>query len=475
MQIPPSDNRQSSPGVFGAFSALPGGIWALGLVSLFMDISSELIHSLLPVFMSAVLGVSMTTIGFVEGVAEATAAVTKIFSGAISDYLGKRKFVAGIGYGLAAVTKPIFPLATTIGWVFAGRFLDRIGKGIRGAPRDALVADIAPRELRGAAYGLRQSLDSVGAFVGPLIALVFMVWFANDIRAVLWVAVFPAFIAVTLLVFYVHDPEPAAERTNKRNPLKFSEARLLPPRYWLIVLLGGVFTMARFSEAFLVLRAQDVGLGMGYVPLVLVAMNVCYTMTAFPAGVAADQFSRRTLLMAGLVMLIAADLIIGSRRIAVSCPHRRSTLGNTHGDHPGAVRQACGGRFSRCVTRYGFRYLQPGQRGYAFAIEFYCGCAMERFRCAGHFFDRSGLCHDSGARTVCLPKEPCLRLENKVIHSPERILATLNDSAFNQKQRLNPLVSGSRTLSYFNLYRISETNLAKAFHSFSDKLDEIRK
>ena len=312
MKTLPSKNRQSSSGVFRAFSALPGGIWALGLVSLFMDISSELIHSLLPVFMSTVLGVSMTTIGLIEGVAEATAAITKIFSGAISDYLGKRKLLAGIGYGLAAVTKPIFPLANTIGWVFAARFIDRIGKGIRGAPRDALVADLAPRELRGAAYGLRQSLDSVGAFVGPLMAVVFMVWLANDIRAVLWVAVIPAFIAVALLVFCVHDPESTRDSVNNRTPLKFTDVKLLSSRYWLIVLLGAVFTMARFSEAFLVLRAQDVGLMLGYVPLMLVVMNFFYTMTAYPAGIAADKFSLRTILILGLVILVAADLILAA-------------------------------------------------------------------------------------------------------------------------------------------------------------------
>jgi len=306
------NNRQSSSGIFGAFSALPGGIWALGLVSLFMDISSELIHSLLPVFMSSVLGVSMTTIGLIEGVAEATAAMTKIFSGAISDYLGKRKLLAGIGYGLAAVTKPIFPLANTIGWVFAARFIDRIGKGIRGAPRDALVADLTPRKLRGAAYGLRQSLDSIGAVVGPLIAVVFMVWLANNIRAVLWIAVIPAFIAVALLIFAVHDPEPTGDSASKRIPLKFTDVKLLPPHYWLIVLLGAVFTMARFSEAFLILRAQDVGLTIGYVPLMLVVMNLFYTITAYPAGVAADKLNRRTILIVGLVMLVAADLMLAA-------------------------------------------------------------------------------------------------------------------------------------------------------------------
>jgi len=287
-------------------------IWALGLVSMFMDISSELIHSLLPVFMATVLGASMTTIGLIEGVAEATAAITKVFSGVISDYLGKRKWVAALGYGLAALTKPIFPLATTIGWVFAARFIDRIGKGIRGAPRDALVADIAPFELRGAAYGLRQSLDSVGAFIGPLTALAFMAWLASDIRAVLWIAVAPAFIAVALLVMGVKDPDRLGVNSGMRNPLTFADAKRLPLRYWLIVLLGAVFTLARFSEAFLVLRAQDVGLTLRYVPLVLIVMNIAYTATAYPAGVAADQLNQRILLIAGLGMLAVADLVLAA-------------------------------------------------------------------------------------------------------------------------------------------------------------------
>lgn len=279
---------------------------------MFMDISSELIHSLLPVFMATVLGASMTTIGLIEGVAEATAAIAKVFSGALSDYLGKRKWLAALGYGLAAVTKPIFPLAASIGWVFAARFIDRIGKGIRGAPRDALVADIAPRGLRGAAYGLRQSLDSLGAFVGPLLAVILMAWLANDIRSVLWIAVVPAFVAVALLIFGVREPERADIGKGKGNPLAFAEARRLSLRYWLIVVLGAVFTLARFSEAFLILRAQDVGLTLGYVPLVLVVMNVTYTATAYPAGVAADRLSQRKLLVAGLVVLVAADVVLAA-------------------------------------------------------------------------------------------------------------------------------------------------------------------
>lgn len=310
MKTPSSNIRSLSP-AFG-FRALPGGIWALGFVSMFMDISSELVHSLLPVFMVTVLGTSMTTIGLIEGIAEATAAITKVFSGAISDYIGKRKLLAGIGYGLAAVTKPIFPLATTIGWVFAARFIDRIGKGIRGAPRDALVADIAPVEMRGAAYGLRQSLDSVGAFVGPLLAVALMVWFADDIRAVLWVAVVPAFIAVAVLVFGVHDTDHPGDNSAQRSFLTFRAATHLSFRYWLIVLLGAVCTLARFSEAFLVLRAQEIGLSLGYVPLVLIVMNVVYTVTAYPSGVAADRLSQRTLLIIGLVMLVVADVVLAA-------------------------------------------------------------------------------------------------------------------------------------------------------------------
>lgn len=296
----------------GRLRALPPGIWALGLVSMFMDISSELVHSLLPVFMVSVLGASMLTVGVVEGIAEATAAVTKVFSGAISDYLGRRKLLAVLGYGLAAFTKPMFPLATSVAWVFAARFLDRVGKGLRGAPRDALVAEIAPRELRGAAYGLRQALDSVGAFLGPLAAVALMVLLANDIKAVLWVAVVPAFVAVAILVTAVHEPARDPRAGGARVPVRLADARRLPLYYWLVVLLGAVFTLARFSEAFLVLRAQELGLALGLVPLVLVVMNLVYAAVAYPAGAAADRMSPRWLLVAGLAMLVVADLVLAA-------------------------------------------------------------------------------------------------------------------------------------------------------------------
>jgi len=292
---------------------LPAGIWALGFVSLFMDISSELIHSLLPIFMMTTLGASVIALGFIEGIAEAAAAITKVFSGIISDYIRKRKILAVLGYGLAAITKPMFPLATTIGWIFSARFIDRIGKGIRGAPRDALVADITPPDQRGAAYGLRQALDSVGAFIGPLLAVVFMVCFVNDIRTVLWIAVIPAFMAMSVLIFGVHEPErPKTSNPTGKSFFSFRSTRRFPRRYWFILGLNAIFTLARFSEAFLILRAQSVGLAVGFVPAIMIVMNAVYALTAYPAGILTDRMRPRTLLAAGLAVLITADIILAS-------------------------------------------------------------------------------------------------------------------------------------------------------------------
>jgi MFS family permease len=307
MQSPPAQSESSFRRA--SWRALPVAIWALGFASLFMDASSELIHSLLPVYMVNVLGASMVTVGVIEGMAEATAAVLKVFSGALSDFLGKRKFLMVLGYALAAFTKPIFPLASSLGWVFTARFVDRVGKGIRDAPRDALVADITPPALRGAAYGLRQALDSVGAVVGPLLALGLMIVFANNMRAVMWVAVVPAFITVALLIVYVREPEKAAAQ-GTRDRLTLAKIGRLPLRYWRVVLLGAVFTLARFSEAFLVLRAQNVGLELGYVPLVMIVMNLFYAGAAYPAGAAGDRVSQRALLLVGLGLLIAADVVL---------------------------------------------------------------------------------------------------------------------------------------------------------------------
>jgi MFS family permease len=293
-------------------SKLPRAIWVLGFVAMFMDISSELVHSLLPVFMSSVLGASMLTIGVVEGAAEALAAISKAPAGVLSDHWGKRKSLVALGYGLSAFTKPVFPIASSIWAVAAARFADRIGKGIRGAPRDALVADIAPAHLRGAAFGLRQALDSVGAFLGPALAVIFMTLTANDIRAVLWVAVAPAVFGVLLLVWGVEEPERAADAGPARSSIHWRDAQRLGREFWVIVALGSVFTLARFSEAFLVLRAQDVGLDIALVPAVMVVMSGVYAASAYPAGRISDRFSPRTLLPAGLLALIVADLVLAT-------------------------------------------------------------------------------------------------------------------------------------------------------------------
>lgn len=285
---------------------LPASIWALGFVSLLMDISSEMIFSLLPVFLTTSLGASMLAVGLIEGGAEATALIVKVFSGAWSDWLGRRKPVAVLGYGLGALSKPLFALAGSVDTVLGARLIDRVGKGLRGAPRDALVSELVPPEQRGAAYGLRQALDTVGAFLGPLLATALMLAWANDFHAIFWVAVIPAFLSVGLLAFGVREPD-APTGTARVNPIRRESLRQLAAPYWWVVGIGALFTLARFSEAFLVLRAQQGGLRIAYAPLVLIAMNVVYSLGAYPFGKLADTMSHRKLLGAGLVVLVLAD------------------------------------------------------------------------------------------------------------------------------------------------------------------------
>jgi MFS family permease len=300
-------NSSSSP--FN-WRSIPRSVWLLGLVSMFMDLSSEMIHALLPLYLVSVMGVSTLTVGIIEGIAEATASITKIFSGALSDYLGHRKWLAAAGYGLAAVTKPVFPLATGIVSITAARFVDRVGKGIRGAPRDALIADLTPPGARGGAFGLRQSLDTIGAVLGPLAAIAFMAWLADDFRAVFWIAVIPAFVSVAVIVFGVREPErPPGVRTVK-SPFSRAELGRLPAAYWMIVAVTAAFTLARFSEAFLLLRAQAAGLPLTLVPSVMVVMNVVYALSAWPAGVLSDGMGRYRLLTIGFALLIVADVIL---------------------------------------------------------------------------------------------------------------------------------------------------------------------
>ncbi|MDA8490662.1 MFS transporter [Kluyvera sp. Awk 3] len=294
---------------FSTLRRIPGGVWIIGFVSLLMDISSEMIHSLLPLFMATSLGAPVVIIGLIEGVAEATALCVKVFSGVISDYIGKRKGLAVLGYGLGALSKPLFALASTSGMIFSARMIDRVGKGIRGAPRDALVADVTPPEIRGAAYGLRQTLDTMGGFLGPLLAVGLMLLWSNDFRAVYWVAVVPAFLAVALLFCGLHEPRTPVV-TARTNPIKKENLKRLGVDCWWVIGLGGVFTLARFSEAFLVLRAHEVNIPLALIPLVMVAMNIVFSFTAYPFGRLSDSTSHRRLLQMGLVVLIMADLVL---------------------------------------------------------------------------------------------------------------------------------------------------------------------
>jgi MFS family permease len=286
---------------------IPQTVWLLGFVSMFMDISSEMIHSLLPIFLISVLNSNALTVGLIEGVAEAVALISKTFSGALSDWLGKRKVLVFSGYALGTLTKPLFALSTGVNLVFAARFLDRIGKGVRGAPRDAMIADITPDNFRGAAYGLRQSLDTVGAFLGPLLAMLLMIGTTGNFRAVFWFAVIPGLLSVAIIVFAVKEPPHLASRS-KQQPINWSDINKLSGTYWMVVGVGSIFTLARFSEAFLLLRAESVGMTASMIPLILIVMNVFYSMTAYPAGRLSDRLGRTGLMIAGLMALIASDL-----------------------------------------------------------------------------------------------------------------------------------------------------------------------
>jgi len=381
---------------------MPSGVWALGFVSLLMDVSSEMIHSLLPLFMVTVLGASALTVGVIEGIAESTALLVKVFSGVLSDYLGRRKGLAVVGYALGALTKPMFALATGIGMVLTARFLDRIGKGIRGAPRDALLADITTPAIRGAAFGLRQSLDTVGAFLGPLIGVGLMLWWANDFRAVFWVALIPGLLAVALLLFGVHEPKRTAVH-QPINPISRANLRRLSSTYWWVVGIGAVFTLARFSEAFLVLRAAQGGIAIALVPLVMVAMNVIYAASAYPFGKLSDRMSHTRLLAIGLMVLIAADLVLATN------DHWTTVLAGVAlwGVHMGITQ----GLLARMVadvtpadlrgTGYGFFNLMSGLAMLVASV--LAGLLWDRLGAAYTFYAGAMFCVIAAAGLLCRP------------------------------------------------------------------------
>lgn len=344
-----------------ANAPLPRGVWILGLVSMFMDISSEMIHSLLPIFLVSVLGTSVMTLGIIEGVAEAIALISRIFSGALSDLLGKRKPLVIIGYGLSALTKPVFALATSVGWVITARFVDRVGKGIRGAPRDAMVSDITPPELRGAGYGLRQSLDTIGAIAGPLLALALMPLLANDIRAVFWVAIIPACLAVGLLWFGIKE-KVSQRKIEDGTILQLHSLKQFGLRFWWVVLIGAVLTLSQFSEAFLILRAESAGLSVSMMPLVLIVMNGSYALSAYPAGILSDRLERRSVIAMGIIILIIADVLLATAisiwQVMVGVVLWGLYMGLTHGVLAALVADNCPA--SLRGTAFGVFYLVSG-------------------------------------------------------------------------------------------------------------------
>lgn len=381
-------------------SRIPRGVWVLGFVSMLMDISSEMVHSLLPMFLVTVLGSSALTVGLIEGLAESTALIVKVFSGVLSDYWGKRKALALFGYTLGAFTKPLFALADSTGLVVTARLLDRVGKGVRGAPRDALVADITPPELRGAAFGLRQALDTVGAFLGPLLGVGLMLLWANDFRAVFWVAAVPGLMAVALLLFGIQEPA-VADSHPRSNPITRANLRRLGSAYWWTVGVGAVFTLARFSEAFLVLKAQQSGVAMALVPLVMVAMNLVYSASAYPFGKLSDRVSHAALLFGGLLVLAAADLLLAQSN------HWATLLAGIAlwGVHMGMTQGLLATMVADCApadlrgTAFGFFNLLSG-------VALLLASAM-----AGWLWDRFGAAFTFyGGAVMCLMALTCLAL-----------------------------------------------------------------
>ena len=370
---------------------IPAGIWVLGFVSMLMDISSEMIHSLLPLFMVTTLGTSVFVIGIIEGLAQSTALIVKVFSGILSDYIGKRKGLAVIGYAMGAFSKPLFAVASSTGLVLTARLLDRIGKGVRGAPRDALVADIAPPHLRGAAFGLRQALDTVGAFLGPLLAVGLMLLWANDFRAVFWVAVIPGILSVTLLLFGIREPE--RSKSEKRiNPIHRANLKHLNTSYWWVVAIGAIFMLARFSEAFLVLRGLQAGIPIALTPLVMVAMNLIYAASAYPFGKLSDRVQHTRLLALGLVVLIVADLVLAHSHhwstVLVGVALWGIHMGMTEGLLAAMVADTAPADLRG--TAYGFFNLMSGLA--MLVASGLAGFVWDRFGAANTFYTGAAIC-----------------------------------------------------------------------------------
>nr|WP_200892490.1 MFS transporter [Aliterella atlantica] len=281
---------------------LPRQVWVLGWVSLLMDIGSKMIQSVLPLFLVSMLGASLVTVGAIEGIAEVTAAGLKVGSGLISDRGGQhRKWSAVLGYGFSALMIPLYPIATSPGWILAARMGDRMGKGIRVAPRNALVADATPEHQRGAAYGLRYTLDTIGALLGPIVATILLAVSRQNTRLVFWAAMIPAFLAVGLLIWGIQAP-PFAQPSSKSKAsgLRWQSLQQLGVNYWHLVVVVCLFNLGNSSDAFLLLKAKDVGISFTAVPLVLTAIHAGSAVSAYPAGWLSDRLSRRNVFLVGL-------------------------------------------------------------------------------------------------------------------------------------------------------------------------------
>ena len=289
---------------------IPRNVWALGIVSLLMDLSSEMILSILPIFLVTGLGISVLSLGLIEGLAEGVASVIKAFSGALSDYLKKRKILIVIGYGISTLTKPFFALASTATWIFTARFVDRLGKGIRGAPRDSLIADSTSTKIRGTAYSLRQSLDTLGALLGPIIAIIILYLTTNNFRFVLWFAVIPAVLCIVVLIFGVKETTLKKNISSKKSYFLFKNFSKITPVIWLFFLIVFILNLGHFSEAFLLLRSQEIGLKVSFIPIVFVVMNVAYAIVAVPFGHLADRGGFFILIVCGFLILVLADIIL---------------------------------------------------------------------------------------------------------------------------------------------------------------------
>ncbi|MEO7410636.1 MAG: MFS transporter [Sphingomicrobium sp.] len=379
---------------------LPRTVWVLGIVSLLMDLSSEIYHALLPAFLTVTLGLPVAAMGAIDGVAEATANMAKLVSGRLSDKFQRRKPLILLGYGLAALSKPLFPLASGAVPILGARFADRIGKGIRGAPRDAMIADETLPTMRGRAYGLRQSLDTVGAFLAPLAAIALMAWFAGDIRSVFWIATIPAFLSFLVAWLVLRESRTHVEID---SGMKLAGFRDIDPATRRLILVGFVFTLARFSEGFLILRALDIGVSATLSPLVLVAFNLAFGLFAYPAGALADRIGARGLLLTGMGLLIAADVLlaqpIGLIGLAVGCLLWGGHMALTQGLFAKLIADAAPQHLR--ATSFGAFYFASGIATLLASLG--AGLIWDRSGAAATFTTAAGIAAVAGAMLVLLP------------------------------------------------------------------------